>query len=103
MFGKALGQPAPVEAVVVDDCGNFANAAAVTVAFPPSASPIPMRNIGAARYTASVTAADEQTDAAKVDARQGSINGSVRVGGSVIKSTIAPVVNSGGAVSAARC
>ena len=125
-FSAQRGQPVPIEAFVVDDCGNVPTDAFVTASFTNLDEPIQLRRNGRGGYSglwapirvtppivpeneqksqhvAQQQDPDDQEDAQiTIQANQiNGIGGSTQVGGSLSAAAGIPVISPGGAVSAA--
>lgn len=125
-FRVERGQPVPIEAFVLDDCGNVPTDAEVTASFtnrddpirltqnrrggygglwtPIRITPRPVAAIGeeGAVRVAQQEPPDEQEDAQiTIQANQINVNGTTQIGGSLSAAAGIPVISPGGAVSAA--
>jgi uncharacterized protein (TIGR03437 family) len=102
-FQATVGQPAPVEAAIFDDCGNNLDSGAVVATFPSGDPAVVLNPLGeglwAATWTPSNAAANALINLQAVS--PAGVSGLLALTGSVAASTSTPIINSGGAVNAA--
>ncbi|MGD0438433.1 MAG: hypothetical protein ABSB86_18395, partial [Bryobacteraceae bacterium] len=102
-FQATVGQPAPLEAQIFDDCGNALNSGAVVATFSSGDPPVVLNPQGAGQWTATWTPSNASANAT-INLQAGSpagLFGLLTLSGSVAASTATPIVNAGGIVNAA--
>ncbi len=102
-FQAAVGQPVPLEATIIDDCGNNVNRGAVVATFSTGDPPVVLNPLGAGQWAATWTPrnAGGTTLIGLQAVSQSGISGGFTLSGSVAASTSTPIIGAGGIVNAA--
>jgi len=102
-FQSTVGQPAPLEAQIFDDCGNALVSGSVVATFSTGDPAVVLNPLGAGQWTATWTPSNASANAT-INLQAGSpagLFGLLSLPGSVAASTATPIVNAGGVVNAA--
>jgi uncharacterized protein (TIGR03437 family) len=103
-FSGPAGWPAPIEVLVVDDCGAALTDGAVLVSFSSGDPTLPLTHIGNGRWTGTWTprtAVDGIKASATAQSANAGIFGQVTIAGGVAANPNVPVVSPGGVVGLA--
>ena len=103
-FRVTAGWPVPIEVRVVDDCGTAMTTGSVVSSFSNDDPPVALASLRDGRWSGTWLArnpAPGVTVSIRAQQTQPRIEGSLQVGGGLQPNPVVPVVNSGGAVSAA--
>lgn len=102
-FQATAGQPAPLVAQIIDDCGNTLDSGTVVVAFSSGDPAVPLLPLGAGQWSATWTprkaAANNAITLQAVS--QAGLFGVSTIASSVAANATTPLVDSGGVISAA--
>jgi uncharacterized protein (TIGR03437 family) len=104
-FSTVAAWPTPVQAIVVDDCGNFLTAGNVTASFSDGDPSLPLTSLNNGTWSATW---QPRSSAAQVvitvDAQENAppLQGTQSIGGALQANPITPSINAGGVVSAAK-
>jgi uncharacterized protein (TIGR03437 family) len=102
-FQATVGQPAPLEAQIFDDCGNTLDSGSVVATFSSGDPAVVLNPQGAGQWTATWTPQNAAANAAII-LQAGSpagLFGALSLAGSVAASTSTPIIGDGGIVNAA--
>ncbi len=103
-FRVTAGWPVPLEAIVVDDCANLIQTGSVIASFSNGDSPVALTAARDGRWAATWTgrnATPQMVVTLNAQTASPRLEGTAQIGGLVQANPVVPIVNSGGAVSAA--
>jgi uncharacterized protein (TIGR03437 family) len=102
-FQATVGQPAPLEAQIFDNCGNTLDSGSVVATFSTGDAPVVLNPLGAGQWAATWTPSNAAANAV-INLQAGSpagLFGFVTLSGSVAASTATPIIGPGGIANAA--
>lgn len=104
-FNAVAAWPTPIEATIVDDCGNFMTSGSATASFSDSDPSLPLTSLNDGRWSATWQPGNASAPVViTVDAAQNPppLAGTASIGGTLQANPTTPAVNPGGIVSAAK-
>ncbi|MFN0171645.1 MAG: BACON domain-containing protein [Bryobacteraceae bacterium] len=104
-FGVRAGWPVPIEARVVDDCGDAVTAGSVTASFSNGDPPLPLASLKNGRWTGSWVARNASRERLTITVSaaipETPLAGSVQVGGTLGTAVPSPLISAEGIVNSA--
>jgi uncharacterized protein (TIGR03437 family) len=103
-FATVASWPTPIEATVVDDCGTFLTTGSVVASFSSGDSALSLLSLQDGRWAATWqprSSATQVTITVQAQEASPALQGTASIGGTLQANPSTPVINAGGAVSAA--